>query len=66
MPAVFDWPLDSPITVEAKAQEIEWPDVWVMPPSAIARNASLAQKQLTLIPYGAAEGFKVSMFPYLA
>ena len=65
MPETFDWPLDAPITVKVKAQEITWPDVWLMPSAPIERDASAAQTELTLIPYGAAKQYKVSMFPYL-
>eukprot|EP00035_Acanthoeca_spectabilis_P029756 m.475363 g.475363 ORF g.475363 m.475363 type:complete len:782 (-) comp38181_c0_seq1:62-2407(-) len=65
MPQLFDWPLDSPISVQVKAQEIEWRDVWVMPSTPFLYNTSAAEVQLTLIPYGSAKAFKISMFPYL-
>ena len=65
MPDTFDWPLDAPIKVTVKAQEIEWEDVWLMPAAPFERDASAAQAELTLIPYGAAKQFKVSMFSYL-
>jgi hypothetical protein len=38
---------------------------WLMPAAPFERDVSAAQAELTLIPYGAAKQFKVSMFPYL-
>ena len=64
MPAgPFDWPLDAPIKIAAKAAEFAWPTAWVLPAKAITKKASTA---LTLVPYGSTKEFRVSMFPYIA
>ena len=59
----FDWPLDAPIKITAKAAEFGWPNAWVLPARAVAKPASAT---LTLVPYGSTKEFRVSMFPYIA
>ena len=46
--------------------QTEQTDVWLMPAAPFERDASAEkQAELTLIPYGSAKQFRVSMFPYL-
>lgn len=61
----FDWPLDAPLKIKVRAQEIEWPDVWRLPDREVPRDPN-RQRELTLVPYGCTKLFRVSMFPIVA
>ena len=65
MPTQWDWPLEAPVTVTAKARRISnFDDVWTLPMRP-APVPSAALEDLKLVPYGAAKVFKISMFPYV-
>jgi len=64
LPAPFDWPLDAPLKLEVKVQAVAWPDVWHMPLKPFARSSG-SQTTVTLIPYGCAKQYHISMFPVL-
>eukprot|EP00040_Diaphanoeca_grandis_P000149 m.14498 g.14498 ORF g.14498 m.14498 type:complete len:723 (-) comp10170_c0_seq1:354-2522(-) len=59
----FDWPLDAPLKITVQAQQFDWPTPWRLPASKVAVNGPLMN--LTLVPYGCAKQFHVSMFPLL-
>lgn len=62
----WNWPLDAPMQVKVKARPFVWPDVWLMPKHAVGESETTGPVQeLTLIPYGNAKVFHISMFPYL-
>eukprot|EP00040_Diaphanoeca_grandis_P010510 m.53816 g.53816 ORF g.53816 m.53816 type:complete len:675 (-) comp21826_c0_seq1:383-2407(-) len=60
----FDWPLNAPLAITAKAASFEWKDVWSLPPTHVSAQGR-TQMPITLIPYGCAKQFHVSMFPIL-
>ena len=46
----FDWPLDAPVKIAAKATRFTWPDAWVLP--YVPVNGKVEnQTSITLIPY---------------
>jgi hypothetical protein len=62
MPARWDWPLDSPLKLRARAQRFDWKieDERVLPPGPVTGQE--ATREITLVPYGCAK-FRVSVFP---
>jgi hypothetical protein len=63
MPAKWDWPLDAPLKLRAKAVSIDWrpaPESPRLPAEPIAKQET--PETITLIPYGCTK-FRVSMFP---
>ncbi|MGC8643268.1 MAG: hypothetical protein ACP5XB_25700, partial [Isosphaeraceae bacterium] len=63
MPARWNWPLASPITLQADAVAIDWslePKAPRLPNKPIAKPG--ASERITLVPYGCTK-FRVSMFP---
>ena len=62
----WDWPLAAPMSVTIKARPFDWPDAWLLPAKPIAAAQTTGPEQtLTLIPYGNAKVFHISMFPVL-
>ena len=67
----FDWPLDAPLKITAAASRFAWDDAWTLPEAPVSptRRQSGARvhrlENITLIPYGCAKQFHISMFPYL-
>lgn len=60
----WDWALDAPLNVQVRAIPFAWNTTWVLPDKPIPTSASTGPPQLlTLIPYGAAKVYHVSMFP---
>jgi hypothetical protein len=64
LPSPFDWPLAAPVKVVVSAQAFEWGDPWRLPDNPVASDPG-AQVNLTLVPYGSAKQFHISMFPVL-
>jgi hypothetical protein len=67
----FDWPLDAPLTITAAASRFGWRDPWLLPDAPVApklqqTGAPVPLENISLIPYGCAKLFHVSMFPYLS
>jgi uncharacterized protein len=62
MPAKWDWPLESPLKLHAKAVGFDWKPAnnAALPTAPVAGPGEEAK--LTLIPYGCTK-FRVSMFP---
>jgi len=62
MPAKWDWPLESPLKLHAKAVGFDWKPAndAALPTAPVAAPGEEAR--LTLIPYGCTK-FRVSMFP---
>eukprot|EP00041_Stephanoeca_diplocostata_P022479 m.537174 g.537174 ORF g.537174 m.537174 type:complete len:729 (-) comp22073_c0_seq14:544-2730(-) len=64
MASPWDWPLNAPVTVRVRAIPFAWNSTWVLPTHALSTsNATGPAQWLTLIPYGNAKEFHVSMFP---
>ena len=61
MPARWDWPLDTPLALEAPAQRFAWQptDAQALPEKPVAGSASAT---IRLVPYGCTK-FRISMFP---
>lgn len=61
MPTRWDWPLDAPLKVHARAVPFDWQPTpeQPLPPEAVSGEATEA---ITLVPYGCTT-FRVSMFP---
>ena len=61
MPAVWDWPLAAPVTIEVPAKAFAWQpsDAQALPPEPVVGDKS---QTLTLVPYGCTR-FRISMFP---
>jgi len=66
MPAKWDWPLDTPVSVTVKASPIDWApapqDPHLPDAAAVARGPV---ERITLIPYGCTK-FRIAMFPVAA
>ena len=66
MPAKWDWPYESPVTLTVPAQAIEWELAdqaeGTLPPTPVSGKAG---GMIELIPYGCAK-FRISMFPVTA
>ena len=63
MPARWNWPLESPLTLRADAVAIDWnpdPKAPRLPPKPLASSGQ--PESVALIPYGCTK-FRVSMFP---
>jgi hypothetical protein len=63
MPAKWDWPLESPLKLQASVQSFDWnwaTNNCVLPAEPIA-GGNISEK-VTLVPYGCAK-FRISMFP---
>ena len=62
MPAKWDWPLESPLKLHAKAVSFDWKPTnqAALPTSPVPATGEAVK--LTLIPYGCTK-FRVSMFP---
>jgi hypothetical protein len=66
MPDRWDWPLTTPLKLEANAFAIDWnpdPNTPRLPPLPAARLIS--PERVTLVPYGCTK-FRISMFPITA
>jgi DUF1680 family protein len=66
MPARWDWPLASPLTLQTNGVAIDWnpaPKSPRLPSVAIAKGER--PERITLIPYGCTK-FRVSMFPIIS
>jgi hypothetical protein len=62
----WDWPLDAPLKIVARARLFAWRDAWRLPPKAIsAEEATGPEQEVTLVPYGNTKVLRISMFPYL-
>ena len=61
----FDWPLDASIKVDVVAASFDWTTgPWRLPDAPI--NATESHRvNLTLVPYGSAKVYHISMFPVL-
>lgn len=59
----FDWPLEAPLKVVAQASRVVWPDVWALPNTTVAIGGPL--EPITLVPYGCAKQYHISLFPVL-
>ncbi|HNX34298.1 MAG TPA: glycoside hydrolase family 127 protein [Kiritimatiellia bacterium] len=66
MPTQWDWPLDAPLTLSARAVAIDWDPAPQDPrlPEAAVPGQSPAER-IKLIPYGCTK-FRISMFPVAA
>ena len=63
MPAKWDWPLASPLKLQANGVAIDWnPDGQGTSPAATPIATPKGPERITLIPYGCTK-FRVSMFP---
>ena len=63
----WDWPLDAPLTIKAKARPFPWADAWRLPDAPLtAAEVTGPERELTLVPYGNTKVLRISMFPYLA
>ncbi|MHB8863741.1 MAG: beta-L-arabinofuranosidase domain-containing protein [Pirellulaceae bacterium] len=66
MPANWNWPLASPLTLEANAVEIDWnPDPAAPRLPQLPAVTSAATERITLVPYGCTK-IRISMFPVAA
>jgi hypothetical protein len=75
LPSPFDWPGGggAPLQVVVKAAAFPWPDPWLLPDGPVDRSqwsardgaASNTHVNLTLVPYGCAKEYHLSMFPLL-
>ena len=66
MPARWDWPLQAPLQLRARAVAIDWnpaPSAPRLPALAVSKRK--ADETITLVPYGCTK-FRVSMFPVTA
>jgi uncharacterized protein len=65
MPAKWDWPLASPLSLRANAVLCDWSPTFehALPAGPIARPG--AARTITLVPFGSTK-FRVSMFPVTA
>lgn len=49
----WDWPLDAPLTITAKARPFAWADAWRLPSAPVtAEEATGPEQEVTLVPYG--------------
>ena len=64
MPAHWDWPLNAPVKLEARARAFDWnpTDAQALPGQPVAGTAS---ETVRLVPYGCTK-FRISMFPVTA
>jgi len=66
MPAQWDWPLNSPLRLQANAIEVAWnPDPKAPRLPLLPTTRSKPAETVTLIPYGCTK-FRISMFPVTA
>lgn len=62
----WDWPLDAPLKIMARARRFHWADAWRLPDRPVAASETIGPEQdIELVPYGNAKVLKISMFPYL-
>lgn len=60
----FDWPLDAPVKVQAQVLPFAWNSSFALPRQPIkSTNATGPATTVTLVPYGSAKVYHVSMFP---
>jgi hypothetical protein len=62
MPAKWDWPLASPLKLQASAVACDWTPSQQSPLPAKPVAAQSPAEKITLVPYGCTK-FRVSMFP---
>ena len=63
----WDWPLDAPLTIVAKARPFDWADAWRLPSNPIREaEATGPEREITRVPYGNTKVLRISMFPYLS
>jgi hypothetical protein len=61
----FDWPLDAPVKIEVTAARFNWTSgPWLLPDAPVVATEK-EMVNLTLIPYGCAKVYHISMFPVL-
>jgi hypothetical protein len=62
----FDWPIHAPpVTVQVQAAAFDWSTgPWLLPTDPIDRTGK-RMVNLTLVPYGSAKVYHISMFPVL-
>jgi hypothetical protein len=61
MPSRWDWPLEAPVVLKARAQAFDWKptDAQALPDKPVTGSAS---EVVQLVPYGCTK-FRISMFP---
>ena len=51
----FDWPLDAPLKITARAKQFAWPDVWSLPNHTVAMAPRVPQRRATATGAGPTE-----------